>query len=568
MNRILPILVSAGLLAFVMTLQLPIDIYVNNADEFMIPLKSLIYTWGFSFVVVFSLCAAPAMIPYAGFRERYHAFISMLALLLWFTAHFMFGSYGAFDGRGLTIDPFTGKACIEVVFWVLLLISATIFSKKIHRYLYQATTGLLITVIALTGYQIFNGVLSKNNNVIANDASKEYMPNDFLTFSSRENIIHIVLDEQQSTVTEHLIHTDPQFRDNMTGFIFYPNTAANYRSTAMAIPAMLTGIVYKNESDKNHFLKEVLSHNPLTTSLEKSGFNTHIYTMGFYCNKAQIKNCIPQPELSPTKSAYLLLDYSLFKAVPDILKPAVYSHDRWVISRRFVNPSYEASLGGLNHLAFQYFNEHLNVADSAPTYKFYHSMITHSPAVLMKNCDLRTRRVDRHGMTGKADQAACAFGHIFTFLDKLKLAGIYDNTMIIISSDHGANYLSDAQQKSLSQSTVDERHYSTSLATLFIKPFKATGQLKISDAPVSLNDIPNTILAALNIPLLPQGENALALTQTQNRNREFIFYDYNDSYWGDSKLPPLTIYKIHGDVRDIRNWTLQCSDLGAVPCGK
>ena len=117
--------------------------------------------------------------------------------------------------------------------------------------------------------------------------------------------------------------------------------------------------------------------------------------------------------------------------------------------------------------------------------------------------------------------------------------------------------MSEEQRKNLLQSTIDERHFTTSLATLLIKPFNSEGPLQISYAPVALNDIPNTIMASLDLPLLPNGENALALTEQQQRSREFIFYEMDSTYWETSKLPPLTIYTINGDVRDIRNWQLQ-----------
>ncbi len=562
MRKILPI-ISAGLfLAFVICIQMPVDIYINNIDEFSIPLKSLCYTLGISFVILFLMAFLPAIIPYSGFRDRYFAFLAMFAVLCWITANFLFGSYGAFDGRGLSIEPFSVKSIVQASIWIIMLISAIIFCKKIHFVMYQAVTGLLCAVMIFTGFQVINNIDKLNRR----QYQSNFMPEDFATFSKHQNIIHIVLDEQQSTVIEHLIETDPSFIQHLSGFIFFPNTTSNYRSTNMAIPAMLTGEVYKNNGDKNQFLDDVLSHNPLTTQLEQSNFSTSIYTMGYYCNKSHIKNCISQPELSPDKSAFLLLDYSLFKAVPDILKPVIYHDDHWIIRRYFVNPSHETTLGGLNHLAFQYFNDQFSVDDINPTYKFYHSMITHSPAVLGKDCELRITKASRRGLIGKTDQAQCAFNHIDSLLENLKKADIYDNSLIIISSDHGSNYLSESQKQNLIQTPISQKHYSTALATLFIKPFHSAGPMRTSNAPVSLNDIPNTILAAMKMPLLNNGKNIIALQETDKRVREFIFYEFDETYWGDSKLPPLTIYTIDGDVRNPQDWILKCSDLGGISC--
>lgn len=556
------IAVAALFFAFVATVQVPVEIYINNVDEFSLPLQQLTYTFSTAFVLVFAALFLPALIPNLAFRERYFAFLATLAWLVWFTAHFLFGDYGTFDGRGLSVDIFSAKAIIEATIWIIALVAAIIYAKKIQSLLLQATGGLFIIVLATTGYQIGQYALHEEKHFdMALHEEKHYMPTEFLTFSTQRNVIHFVLDEQQSTVIESLIETNPEFKQNLTGFTFFPNTTANYRSTVMAIPAMLTSKVYRNTGDKNLFLQEVLSHNPFITTLENDHYRTHVYTMGFYCNKAEIKNCIPQPERAPNLSAILLLDYSLFKMVPDMLKPVIYRNERWIIQKHFINPNYETTLAGLNHLAFTYFNDNLVVEDIAPTYKFYHSMITHSPTVLRGNCDLYFSRVSRQLLSGKADQATCAFHHLFTFIAKLKQAGIYDQTMIIISSDHGSNYLSPDQQESVKHSAIPKRHYSTALATLLIKPFNAQEPLQISYAPAALHDIPNTILSSLKLPLLPAGKNILTLDPQQPRRREFIFYDMNKTYWETSQLPPLTIYTIQGDVRDIRDWQLECSDV-------
>lgn len=561
MKMIFHITIAVLLLVFVVTVQIPIEIYLNNAHEFLIPLKELAYKLIPAFGIGCLVFFLPAVVPNRTFREGYFAILAMLALLMWFTAHFMFGSYGAFDARGLSIDKFSIRAVIEVIVWVTAFSGVFIFRKKVHRILLQAVSGVLIMVVALTGYQITHYTLYKNKNVNTEQNHDPHMTEEFLTFSKRGNIIHIVLDEQQSTVVEMLMASDPAFNQHLKGFTYFPNTVANYRSTVMAVPAMLTGQVYKNDSDKRTFLPQVLSHNAFTMALENAHYKTYIYSWGMYCNKAKIKNCIPHAEISSDLNAMVLLDYSMFKVLPDMIKPAIYNNDRWFLQRNF-NSNYTSSKSGLSHLAFKYFNEHLIVKDTAPTYKFFHSMITHSPTIFYADCGLRPMRTNHNHLSERAEQSTCAFKHVFTLLDKLKQAGIYDNTMIIISSDHGASVLTEAQQKNLKhQNTVKSSYYPRALATLLIKPFHATEPLRVSNAPVSLNDIPNTILASVHLPLLPYGENALALTETRKRNREFIYF--HEINWDENSpiFSELTIYNINGDVRDVLSWQMKCSDI-------
>jgi len=320
------IAIAALLLSFVVTIQVPIEIYLNNVEEFIIPLKELAYGLSTAFGIGYLVLLLPIVIPYSTFRQCYFVFLAMLAFLLWFTAHFMFGHYGAFDGHGLSINKFSMRAQIEILLWAIALLSVIIFRKKFQQILFHGVSGLLVMVLALTGYQIIHHTIYNNKNVNANQ-NKHNMTKAFLTFSKRRNIIHFVLDEQQSTIVEILMASNPRFNQHLSGFTYFPNTTANFRSTVMAIPAMFTGQVYKNVGDRNIFLKQVLNHNPFTTILENAHFNTAIYTLGFYCNIATIKNCMPHPSLSSRLSSILLLDYSLFKVMPEMLKPMIYNKD-------------------------------------------------------------------------------------------------------------------------------------------------------------------------------------------------------------------------------------------------
>ena len=570
LQGILPISLAVLLIAVVIAIQLPIEIYINNTEEFTIPIKSLTVTLASAFGAIFLLFFLPALIPNITFRQYYFSFLATLGILMWFTAHFTFGSYGAFDGRGLNIDIFSLRAIGETILWIALLVGSLLFSRKICKLQLQIVSGLLVIVAALTSYQLIQFNANKDtSSAIGTTQTSEYVNEEFLTFSTRSNIVHILLDEQQSTIIEKLIETNPVFAKSLDGFTFFPNTAANYPSTIMAVPAVLSGRVYKNESDRTIFTNEVLNKNPFLTVLENNNYTTQLYTVGTYCGEDKLKNCTPLPGLSGTNSAYLLLDYSLFRAVPDMLKPRIYRDEDWLLARKFINPNHQATAGGLAHLSFEYFNQHWQVKDVAPTYKFYHSMLTHSPMVLDAECNLLTQRVSRHSLEGRLDQSSCAFKHVFTFLQKLKQENIYDNSLIIISSDHGGRYAVPEQQQNLAERDIKYQPHSAALATLLIKPINSHGPLKISTAPAALSDIPNTILSLLELPLIEDGENIFSLSADQERKREFIFYDLEPKYWVDHKLAPLTIFTINGDVRDANSWSYQCSDesnLGYNKC--
>ena len=90
-----------------------------------------------------------------------------------------------------------------------------------------------------------------------------------------------------------------------------------------------------------------------------------------------------------------------------------------------------------------------------------------------------------------------ALSHFVTLLETLKRLGIYDQTMIVLSSDHGDHWQGHQFDIEAFESRgITKRMLTRASAALAIKPFGARGPLAVSQAPVSLRDIPATILAA------------------------------------------------------------------------
>jgi hypothetical protein len=441
------------------------------------------------------------------------------------------------------------------------LILSIVFYRKLHKYLLQIISGLLIMVILLTGFQLFNYFGQENKLLMADTSEKhDFFGPELLTFSSQQNIIHIVLDDQQSTITEEFLARNPQAKEQLDGFVFFPNTSTNYHNTFMAISTLFRNGMYKHDMDLNVFIDEALNDSQFLTILQESGYQTAVHTLPGFCAHTKEVNCTSIPSISSNVGAFLLLDYSVFKSIPDMLKPRIYRNEDWWISDRFVNSNYYSTHTGYAYELFKNFNQNITVADIPPTYKFYHSMITHNPFVLDAECGLLFKKQSRASMDSRLMQATCAFNQVFSFLDKLRELGVYDNSLIIISSDHGSAMPVAEQQTNLEKTDIAFKFHSAGLSTLFIKPIDSHGLLQVSTVPVTLFDIPNTILASINLPLLPEGENIFSLSTTETRTRNFISFQGDAISANKLSLPPSTVFTIHGDVRDATSWTMECSD--------
>ena len=77
------------------------------------------------------------------------------------------------------------------------------------------------------------------------------------------------------------------------------------------------------------------------------------------------------------------------------------------------------------------------VAHDRPNYKYLHIGVPHWPVSLDANCNYTGARPLRRA--NYTDQARCGIRRVGEFLDKLRQLGLYDSSLIIVSSDHGTD---------------------------------------------------------------------------------------------------------------------------------
>ena len=86
------------------------------------------------------------------------------------------------------------------------------------------------------------------------------------------------------------------------------------------------------------------------------------------------------------------------------------------------------------------------------------------------------------------------------------------------------------------------------LPLVLVKPFGATGGLRISDAPVSLADIAKTILSELELDADVPGVSIFDIAESDARGRRFFdhSWDAGDKQRYEPYLPPLKEYIVTG----------------------
>jgi phosphoglycerol transferase MdoB-like AlkP superfamily enzyme len=208
-----------------------------------------------------------------------------------------------------------------------------------------------------------------------------------------------------------------------------------------------------------------------------------------------------------------------------------------------------------------------------PVFKFYHLSGLHVPVKMNRDLIIGHYDYSRANFSQQAEGYAKIMG---TFMDGLRRANVYDNSMIIILGDHGSGRDQQLYTNPGPPERTDRLNRTSAnkdfqgdkargLPLLLIKRFGANGEIYSSRVPASLIDIPATVLADLNIYRPPvaalvsqpefQGMPLFALREGQSRTRY-----YGAMHWAAKRsdyASPITLYRVEGNSWLDESWSFE-----------
>jgi hypothetical protein len=398
-------------------------------------------------------------------------------------------------------------------------------------------------------------------------------PKEIFEFSNQENIIHIILDELQSTVFKRVLKENESYFKELEGFAFFPETTGSFPTTQMSLPAILGGEIYQNDEEIESFLTKTFKNgNTIANVLFNKGYDVDImYSVGYY-HRGKFSNgySIPVPYVAKKEdfekiNSNMIFQLAIGRSVPHYLKVFINKNKLNILSAEVNDRNSFEAMRQLAHQDFlNDFIARMNVERSKPVYKFIHINTPHYPAVVDGNCNyvgglLPWTWPHIH------NQARCSFAQFMLFIRRLKELDIYDRSLIIFHGDHGYFKVPDSL-KELPLINVEERFSDlgieaerfaqlvcSSLPTMAIKLPYAKGPMKILNTQTTLTDIRPTIFSYLNISIPTIGESAFEVNPSKTRERHFAYYEEmakpDDKYYYG-----MTRYTIKGSAFDSLSW--------------
>ena len=556
----------------------------------------------FSFIEPFS-----SPLPYIGLTMLQCAGFSLLIVSIYFLFEtriknaltvIMTVIYGMFLFNTLTFTKEYGIMTADLMFEifeklsnshiVINILLLTVICLMTIILLFLKKKIILITLQIIFAAALFSigtiniaGIVRDFNN--EPPAVKSDIDKIFTLSKTEKNVIVIVLDRAVSGYLPHIFEEKPEITGSYNGFVYYPNTVSPGRFSLHGLPSVFGGYYYtpykihnrldQVQMDKireaiqimprifadNNFLVNA-EHLPYITRNSfdkikniKTGYNNGAYTADF--TKKYDIVMFDYYKLLYSK----LIRFSIFKASPVILHNFIYDLGNYlsvpdsavnIPKDTITNYSFLYNLPDITEITEENSKHALIIFNELPHAPFFLELPDYIPSnnVINRN----------EGMFGDENNYHVNMASILLlakWFDYLRENDVYDNTRIIIASDHGNSLI-----KPLANDfqVPNERWLRYFNSLLMVKEFGADFEFKTDYSFMTISDVPHIASEGLieNLinpfngkELLPDKENGYIVTSSMDyriTNMRSNRYNIKDNEW----------LHVHTNIFEPSNWSL------------
>lgn len=507
--------------AFMLLLFAPLEIYLSNPGEFW-------YDAWFLFPVCLRFFCCALLLSLVAFTVLYllgdRCYNLGLAAYFWaFISCYVQGNFGVknlppFDGTEINWAAYRAETIGSTVCWlliavlvgVLLLLLKTAKFRRLVSAVSAFLFAILFSTLAVIGIE--GGLFDQKQYV-------RFTKTNQFEMSREQNFIFLLLDAVDEECFWQMWEQHPEYEAAMEDFTFYDNVMTGYAYTAHALPLMLSGEWYENTESYEDYAMRVYRDAPVFNRLESEGYSLSFYddellfevgTMDGECdNMAYFKSTLYDPQLFAVRQLKMVG----VKYAPYLLKPFCW-FDPEKLKHQELAASDEELFNWKNKAFYDDVNSREITFSDQKCFKLLHLMGAHVPFYYDQYLN----------ETEDADYFSCIESSMtatIAYLEKLKEAGVYDNSIIIICSDHGYNISGDAVKIPQRDENANGRQH----PILFIKGLDEHHDLQISGAPVSYEDLAE----AYNRLLDGAASDAVFDCQEGDyRERRYLLYHYTD----------------------------------------
>lgn len=449
-----------------------------------------------------------------------------------FNAYIFAGNYGSMDATLKFIDGLASPSKIFLLLNVLSILLALALPAFLVHFKFQK----LLSNLCLVASFVFVVLTVINTRKITSEYkafAESHQTSDsqntkFSLSKTQPNIVIFMLDRFDSAYVEQILEDQKNLESKLDGFKFFPNCLSFNGHTLMGSPALYGGFDYtplemnrrntitlkEKHNEALALLPKILAEKDFTSSVsdlswanysyiaDMQGFRRHALEknpelkgklntfslLGHYAGDFKKEKLKPGSEKSSLSHALNrnLFWVSLFREAPAALRPVIYYKGTW-----WENGIRESSSDFANWYSILYYLPEITDTNSEnPTLSIITNECTHSSEdISMYDIDPEYPYSINDGAY-KIDTVALI--QVAKFADYLKEQKIYDNTRIIVVSDHGIG----GKRKFYETSDFDGYSKDHLNCVLLFKDFNSStdGKIEVDNRFMTNADVPSLAL--------------------------------------------------------------------------
>ena len=323
------------------------------------------------------------------------------------------------------------------------------------------------------------------------------------TVNPNSNVVVFVLDTYDTAYLKRNLDMNPNLLEELTGFTNYENCTGSMIPTRFAIPQMLTGEMPREGEKFSVYKAQRYARGTFLDEMQEAGYSIGIYsdsmTIGALPDEEQRRimsktvnmHSLASDTMSITGTLKSMWYMALYRDVPWPLKWVFWYYtdeiNAWmVVYNPDSRPDQTVYVIDDGRYYTRLCNIKLSIEDDGynGAFKFIHLLGAHYPFNFDEHMnDLGTDQ------SNVFKQSQGAIWIVNEYIRQLKELGVYDQTTIIITADHGYWTL------------TTEPITTTSTPIMFVKPAQSAEldakPIVVDEKPVSQLDIQATVLDAM-----------------------------------------------------------------------
>ena len=374
------------------------------------------------------------------------------------------------------------------------------------------------------------------------------MEDGLFSVSKKANVIVFVLDTFDTAYLNNVLADDPTALDAFTGFTYFENSAGGMIPTRYGVPFLLTGVYPQVGEDYATWRSQRYARSSMVQDIDEAG-----YSLGLYSDSLQMPDEVKQLAMNihPLDNRKL--------NIPGLLKSmyrcALYRDMPWILKSRFWYYTDQVNIAVVSSkdqdddslvpytmndaLYFQQLRDRGLTADDKAdkgAFRLIHLIGAHPPYTM----DAEGNDI---GDVKEIEQEKGSLNLVSYYLNQLKELGLYNDSTIIVTADHGEWFL-----------TLEPIQTPTS-PMILVKPAGQTEEemnapLQVSHVPTGHADIPATIMEAILGEASTYGDTVFDIPDSP-RTRLY----YQTTCDGPNDLQ-LIEWVIEGDALDFGAWRM------------